>query len=208
MESRFSFLTIAKESEGVYKEKGSKFISYAIPVNSTEAIKLHLERLRRHHFDARHHCFAWMLGPEKSNHRASDDGEPNHSAGDPILGQIRSQDLTDILIVVVRYFGGTKLGVSGLINAYKTAAADAISHAVIIEREVFFQVRVTADYKATADVMKLIKDFDANISKQQFNDSESVLSLDIPERNREEFQRKVQLIRSMGSNIEVSFDDL
>ena len=208
MQSSYSFLTIAKDSEGIFKEKGSKFISYAIPVDSLQSIKDSLEKIRKEHFDARHHCFAWMLGPEKQNYRAFDDGEPNHTAGDPILGQIRSRGLTNILIVVVRYFGGTKLGVSGLINAYKTSAADAISKATIIEKEVLFSAVLKSDYKYTAEVMKLVKEFDATISEQQFTENESLLSLQIPLRNRDGLLRKVQLIQSMGTPIVLSFQNL
>lgn len=208
MQSPYSFLTIAKDSEGIFKEKGSKFISYAIPVDSLQSIKDSLEKIRKEHFDARHHCFAWMLGPEKQNYRAFDDGEPNHTAGDPILGQIRSRGLTNILIVVVRYFGGTKLGVSGLINAYKTSAADAISKATIIEKEVLFSAVLKSDYKYTAEVMKLVKEFDATISEQQFTENESLLSLQIPLRNRDGLLRKVQLIQSMGTPIVLSFQNL
>src|SRR5690606_7725476 len=120
------YRTIAQPAEGLYKEKGSKFIALAYPVYTEEEIKDRLAELRKKYYDARHHCYAYMLGADKSRYRANDDGEPNHSAGDPILGQIRSADLSNVLVVVVRYFGGTKLGVSGLITAYKTATADAL----------------------------------------------------------------------------------
>jgi uncharacterized YigZ family protein len=118
----FSYLTIASPSEGSYKEKGSRFLAFAYPVSSETEIREKLESLKAQYFDARHHCYAWMLGPEKKHFRANDDGEPNHSAGDPILGQLRAMKLTNVLIVVVRYFGGTKLGVGGLISAYRSAA--------------------------------------------------------------------------------------
>src|SRR5690242_5641679 len=124
--SVFSYQTIEKSSDSIYKEKGSRFLAFARPVSSESDVKKVLESLRKEYFDARHHCFAWILGPEKKLFRAFDDGEPNHSAGDPILGQIRSRNLTNVLVVVVRYFGGTKLGVGGLISAYKTAASDAL----------------------------------------------------------------------------------
>src|SRR6186713_1623645 len=129
-----SFFTITSASQGIYKEKGSKFLSFAYPVQSESDIKEHIAFLKSEYFDARHHCYAWMLGPERNHFRAFDDGEPNHSAGDPILGQIRSKNLTNVLVVVVRYFGGTKLGVGGLISAYKIAAEEALSKAVIIEK--------------------------------------------------------------------------
>ncbi len=121
--SVFSYITIKAGSQGIYKEKGSKFLSFAHPIATEEEGKEFLLSLKKKYFDARHHCFAWVLDADKSRHRASDDGEPNHSAGDPILGQIRSRNLTNVIVVVVRYFGGTKLGVGGLMAAYKTAAS-------------------------------------------------------------------------------------
>jgi uncharacterized YigZ family protein len=166
----FKYRTIQASSQGIYKEKGSKFLAFAFPVNSEDELKEHLEKLRKEYFDARHHCYAFVLGADKSRFRANDDGEPNHSAGDPILGQIRSKDLTNILIVVVRYFGGTKLGVSGLIQAYKVAAEDALKNAVIIEVDVMNEISIQYDYSATPDVMKLVKDFDLVIKEQSFED--------------------------------------
>ena len=132
MMSIFYFHTIKDSAEGLYKEKGSKFLAFAFPVTTEDEIKDCQEKIRKKYFDARHHCYAWILGADKSQLRANDDGEPNHSAGDPILGQIRSRDLTDVLVVVVRYFGGTKLGVSGLIQAYRAAAEDALNNTTII----------------------------------------------------------------------------
>ena len=120
------YLTISKPSEGLFKDRGSKFIAFAYPVSTEEEIKEIQEKLRSDYHDARHHCYAYMLGKDKNVFRANDDGEPSSTAGKPILGQIKSYDLTNILIIVIRYFGGTKLGVSGLINAYKTAADDSI----------------------------------------------------------------------------------
>ena len=128
-----SFLTIGQPAEGLYKEKGSKFIGLAFPVKTEDEVKERLEETRKTYYDARHHCYAYILGHEGTQFRANDDGEPNHSAGDPILGQIRSKELTNTLVIVVRYFGGTKLGVSGLINAYKTAAALALDNTSIEE---------------------------------------------------------------------------
>src|SRR6202008_3622947 len=119
--------------------------------------------LKSEYFDARHHCYAWMLGPERNHFRAFDDGEPNHSAGDPILGQIRSKNLTNVLVVVVRYFGGTKLGVGGLIAAYKIAAEDALNNCAVIEKEVMKRIALSYEYAVTSDVMRLVKDFDMNI---------------------------------------------
>lgn len=164
-------MTLKEESEGLYKEKGSKFLAFAFPVNDEQDIKEKLDGLRKKYYDARHHCYAYILGKEKENYRANDDGEPNHSAGDPILGQIRSNDLTNVLIVVVRYFGGTKLGVGGLITAYKTAAAEAIMANEIIIEVVTKKIRFTFDYLDMNDVMRLIKEYDLEIKSQDFDNS-------------------------------------
>jgi uncharacterized YigZ family protein len=129
-----SYKTIKKESQGYFKDKGSKFLAFAFPVKSEEEIKEILTRLRKEHHSARHHCYAWRLGSEEITFRANDDGEPSSTAGKPILGQLLSFEVTNILIIVVRYFGGTLLGVSGLINAYKNAAADSLNNAEIIEK--------------------------------------------------------------------------
>lgn len=153
-----TYRTIANPSEGLFKDKGSKFLAFAFPVESEDEIKSILQVIKKNHFSARHHCYAWRLGYEKLLFRANDDGEPSSTAGKPILGQIQSFDLTNILIVVVRYFGGTLLGVSGLINAYKNAANDAILQAEIIEKLVERKLIVEFDYGAMNDVMKIFKD--------------------------------------------------
>jgi len=153
-----TYKTIANPSEGLFKDKGSKFISFAFPVESEDEIKNIIQTIKKEHFSARHHCYAWRLGYEKLVFRANDDGEPSSTAGKPILGQIQSFDLTNILIVVVRYFGGTLLGVSGLINAYKNAASDAILQAEIVERLVEKSLIIEFDYGAMNDVMKIFKD--------------------------------------------------
>lgn len=153
-----TFRTIEKPSEGIFKDKGSKFIAYAFPVNSEEEIKEIVLSIRKEHHSARHHCYAWRLGADKLQFRVNDDGEPSSTAGKPILGQIQSFDLTNILIVVVRYFGGTLLGVSGLINAYRNAANEAINQAIIIEKIVERQLLIEFDYSAMNEVMKIIKD--------------------------------------------------
>ncbi len=163
-----SYLTLARSSEGFYKEKGSKFISLAYKVYDEEEVKSILLSLRKQYHDARHHCYAYILGQDQTNYRANDDGEPNHSAGDPILGQIRSHNLTNVLIVVIRYFGGTKLGVGGLISAYKTAAAEAIASNEIIEEIVFEKITVDFEYPAMNEIMRVIKDYDLTIIEQDF----------------------------------------
>src|SRR5882672_5339812 len=162
----FSFLTIQTPAQGIYKEKGSKFLAFAIPVDSENEIKKQLELLRKKYFDARHHCYAYVLGRDKTKFKAHDDGEPNHSASDPILGQIRSKNLTDVLVVVVRYFGGVKLGVGGLMQAYKAAAEDAISHAGIVEVEVSKEIELKFEYARLPEVMRLVKDLELEIVEQ------------------------------------------
>ena len=166
-DSSDSFLTLAGKSEGIHKDKGSKFLYFAFPIQSEEDIKAALSSLRKTYFDATHHCYAWILGKDGLHHRANDDGEPNHSAGDPILGQIRSHLLTNTLIVVVRYFGGTKLGVSGLINAYRTAAALAIEENQIIREWVKSEFEISFSYLAMNEVMKVIKAFELEIKAQE-----------------------------------------
>lgn len=153
-----TYKTISAPSEGLFKDKGSKFIAYAYPVTSEDQIKEIVQAIKKEHYSARHHCYAWRLGHEKLLFRANDDGEPSSTAGKPILGQIQSFDLTNILIVVVRYFGGTLLGVSGLINAYRNAALDAIDRAEIVEKLVEKQLLIEFDYGVMNDVMKLFKD--------------------------------------------------
>jgi uncharacterized YigZ family protein len=152
-----AYLTLARKSSGLYKDKGSKFHFFAFPVEDEEEIKQALAELRKTYFDASHHCYAWILGYKGLNFRANDDGEPNHTAGDPILGQLKSHQLTNSMIVVVRYFGGTKLGVSGLIQAYKAAAALAIEENIIIEKKVMCQLSIQFGYPQMNDVMKIIK---------------------------------------------------
>ena len=164
-----SYKTIKNISEGIYKEKGSKFITYAFPVTCEEDIKIEIDKLKKEYYDARHHCYAYMLGADKKTFRANDDGEPSSTAGKPILGQILSTELTNILIVVIRYFGGTKLGVSGLIRAYKTAALDAISNAEIIEKTVNDIYDIHFDYLVMNDVMRIIKEEEPLQIDQDFN---------------------------------------
>ena len=153
-----TYKTILAPSEGLFKDKGSKFIAYAFPVHSENEIKEIIQTIKKEHYSARHHCYAWRLGHEKLHFRANDDGEPSSTAGKPILGQIQSFDLTNILIVVVRYFGGILLGASGLINAYRNAAFDAITNAEIVEKIVEKLYLVEFDYGVMNEVMKVFKD--------------------------------------------------
>jgi uncharacterized YigZ family protein len=185
-----TYRTIVAPTESIYKEKGSKFMAFAYPVYSEEDIKEHLAELRKKYFDARHHCYAYTLGADKSRYRANDDGEPNHSAGDPILGQIRSTDLSNVLVVVVRYFGGTKLGVSGLINAYKTATADALAEATIIEKHETVLLQVHFEYPQMNDVMSLVKEYNLDVRDQQFELS-CLLIIEVRKQLQEEVTAKL-----------------
>ncbi len=153
-----SYKTIAQASEGTFKDKGSKFIAYAYPVFSEEKVKEHLKRLKKEHYNACHHCYAWRLGADMEHFRTNDDGEPSSTAGKPILGQLQSNELTNMVIIVVRYFGGTLLGVSGLINAYRSAAAEAIANAKIITKIVEDVYSIEFNYLNMNNVMKLIKE--------------------------------------------------
>lgn len=163
-----TYLSVSAPSKGIYKEKGSKFLAFLFPVENEDQIKEHLSRLHREYFDARHHCFAYRLGLSGEIWRVNDDGEPSSTAGRPIYGQILSNSLSDVLIVVVRYFGGIKLGVPGLINAYRSAASDAISNAVTVTRTAGKTLHLNFGYGVMNDVMKVIKDMSLTPSGQDF----------------------------------------
>jgi uncharacterized YigZ family protein len=204
--SIFSFLSLAAPAQALYKEKGSKFYAFAYPVDSEEKVKQKLDDLKKEYFDARHYCFAYVLGANKLKYRAFDDGEPNHSAGDPILGQIRSKNLTNVLIVVVRYFGGTKLGVGGLMIAYKTAAEDALNNGLVIECEVMKPVEIIYDYTSTPEVMKLIKEYDVKISAQQFEE-DCMLKGEMRLKDYDLFFKEVQLLIALRNKIRLIESD-
>lgn len=165
----YTYKTIEKESEGIYREKGSKFIALAFPVKNEDAVKERLSEVKRKYYDARHHCYAYILGPNKDSYRLNDDGEPSGTAGRPIHGQLLSKDVTDTLIIVVRYFGGIKLGVSGLLNAYKTAAKDALENSHIITKFVEEQYGISFPPVAMNKVMQLLKRDSVKIMDQQYN---------------------------------------
>ena len=172
------FKTIAATSEGYYTEKRSKFLAFAHPVRTVDEIKELLAGYRKKYYDARHVCYAYMLGAERTEFRANDDGEPSSTAGKPILGQINSNELTDILIVVVRYYGGVNLGTSGLIVAYREAAADALAHATIETRQVEEVGKYSFAYPQMNDVMRIVKDMNPRIVSQTYdNTCEIVLSI-------------------------------
>lgn len=198
----FSYLTVSAPAEGLYKEKGSKFLSFVFPVADEVDVKRCLERLRKEYFDARHHCYAWVLGASRSLYRVSDDGEPNHSAGDPILGQIKSRNLTNVLVVVVRYFGGVKLGVGGLVAAYRTAAKDALDKSQIIQKELTKELKLRYDYENTAEVMRLVKEFDMDVLSQQYHETcELIVSIKV--RFEEKMKQKVELLNATGTRVTI-----
>lgn len=153
-----TYKMLSAPGEGLYKEKGSKFIATAFTVTSEEEVKQALVEVKKKYYDARHHCYGYMIGPDKSCFRSSDDGEPSGTAGKPILNQILSKDVTNVCVIVVRYFGGIKLGVSGLINAYKTAARDALDNAVIVEKTVDEVYSLEFGYPLMNDVMRVMKE--------------------------------------------------
>lgn len=173
------FRTIQNTGEGVYKEKGSKFYGYVYPCASVEVIKEHLNRLRKENPGCVHVCYAYCLGSKKEDYRYSDDGEPSNSAGAPIYGQIKSFELTNVLVAVVRYYGGTNLGVGGLINAYRTAAKEAFDNATIIEDEDRETVELTFTYEAMPFVMNTVKASDCTILEQDFEESPKLI-LSVP----------------------------
>ena len=163
-----SYKTIAKPSEGeLFKDKNSKFYGYAFPVSNEDQIKTHLEAIKKEHYAARHWCYAYQLGTEKQRYRVNDDGEPGNSAGMPIYGQIQSYQLTNILIIVVRYYGGTKLGMGGLINAYRTGANLALEAAEIIERTIDSRFQLQFEYKHMSKVMRMLKEQRVEIINQK-----------------------------------------
>ena len=163
------YRTVAAPAEAACRERSSKFLAYIYPVSSEEEIRTILDDLHKRFFDATHHCYAWRLGPRGERFRANDDGEPSGTAGKPILGQLLSNDITDCLLVVVRYFGGTKLGVPGLIAAYRESAAEAIAAASIVDRTVDRTVRVDFPYVAMNDIMRAVKELQPRIEEQIFD---------------------------------------
>jgi uncharacterized YigZ family protein len=172
-----TYMTIESEAHGLFRDRGSRFIAIAIPVSSQEEIKSRLAELRKEYHDARHHCFAWMLAPDRQAWRISDDGEPSGTAGKPILGQINSRELTNVLVVVIRYFGGTLLGVSGLINAYRNAAADALNNAKVLEKHVCQRWTITFPYICMNDVMKVLRDEECRQSEHTYSGSDVTVEI-------------------------------
>ncbi len=193
------YKTITKTSEGFYKEKGSKFYAFAYPVTTEQEIKELRQKMRKKYYDARHHVYAFRLGANLKIFRSSDDGEPSNSSGPPILGQIQSNGLTNILIVVIRYFGGTKLGIPGLINAYRTAAADAIANNTIVEQfeqDIFI---IEFSYTAMNSVMKIIKEEKPKQSNQQF-DNTCKITISVRKQNGNKLKEKFKKIDGLAIN--------
>jgi uncharacterized YigZ family protein len=187
------YKSISSLSEGLYKELGSRFIAKAYPVEGEEEVKAIVDSLRKEYHDARHHCYAYRIGPAGSIWRANDDGEPSGSAGRPILGQIDSAGLSDVLVVVIRYFGGIKLGVPGLIRAYKTATADALCQATVIEKIAGSWYRIGFGYERMPQVMKVIKDLDLPQRNRSFDNSCS-LEVRVRDTLKEEFLERTGTI--------------
>ncbi|MES2516858.1 MAG: YigZ family protein [Bacteroidota bacterium] len=171
------YQTIQSPSEGLFKDKGSKFYAFAYPFTQESEVKSLIEPLRKEHFKAVHFCYAYRIGTDKNNFRVNDDGEPSGSAGRPILNVLLSKEITNILVVVVRYWGGTLLGVPGLINAYKSATEEALANAEIIEKTVNEVYQITYEYVQMNDIMKVIKDFDLKIINQKF-DNQCVIEIE------------------------------
>lgn len=190
-----SYKTIKSLSEGYYTEKRSKFLSFAIPVKTVEDVKEQVEKYRKQYYDSRHVCWAYMIGADRQNFRSNDDGEPSSTAGKPILGQINSNELTDILIIVVRYFGGVELGTSGLIVAYRTAAAEAIAAADIEERTVDEDIIVRFEYPYMNGIMKIVKDDNPEIISQKF-DMDCEIHLRIRKGEADRLKGKLQKVES------------
>lgn len=174
-----TYRTIEAESKGLFRDRGSRFIALAFPVASQDEIKTRLAELRKEYHDARHHCYAWVLGHDRQAYRVNDDGEPSGTAGRPILGQINSRELTNVLVVVIRYFGGTLLGVSGLINAYRNAAADALDNAAVTERHMMEKWVITFPYAAMNDVMKILRDEECSQSDHRYSGSDVTIEITV-----------------------------
>lgn len=194
-----SYLTVEGNSEAIFKERSSKFLCYAFHVESEEEIAAYLEPLRKRYYDATHHCYAWRLGPFGERFRANDDGEPSSTAGKPILGQLLSREITNCLIVVVRYFGGTKLGVPGLIAAYKESTALVLAECEIVERTVDVKISVSFSYIAMNDVMRVVKDMQPKVLGQEF-DNLCTMTLSIREGDSEQLIARLEKVE--GATVE------
>lgn len=194
------YLTINKAGSAEFKDRGSKFIAYAYPVDNAASFKEHLQSLKKEHAKAAHHCFAYRLGINGDSFRVSDDGEPSGTAGKPILGQIDSKKLTDTAVIVVRYFGGSLLGVPGLINAYKTATALALQMIPVIQKQIETIYSLEFDYTRMNDIMHIIKQYNCTILEQEMQLFPSV-RLGIPQNRLEEVLFKLKELRNVGMKL-------
>lgn len=195
-----SYKTIVGESEGIYKEKGSKFIARAFHASTEDDCKELLAKVKKEYHDARHHCYAYRIGPEAEQFRSNDDGEPSGTAGKPILNQIYSFELFDVFVVVVRYFGGTKLGISGLITAYKAATLEALSIARIETRHITREMEFSFEYPIMNDVMRIIKEEKLKINEQYY-DTNCVIKLTVDKSNLESVLIRLEKIRDLKFNV-------
>lgn len=198
-----TYKTIADRAEGFFKDRGSKFLAFAFPVTNEVEIKNYLDLLKKEYHDARHHCYAWKLGVHSQNFRANDDGEPSNSAGKPILNQLEKADLTNVLLVVVRYFGGTLLGVGGLITAYKTASMDCLNKCKIITRHIQKTYLIEFEYPLMNEVMKAVKDLNLETYDQEFEISCS-LKLRVNLELEKSLIRKLEAIQGCSFKIDDS----
>jgi len=203
LSSKDTYRTIAKAgNEVLFKDRNSKFYGHALPINSEEDVKAHIEALKKQHHTARHWCYAYQLGVSSITYRANDDGEPNNSAGMPIYGQIQSFEVTNILVVIVRYFGGTKLGVGGLINAYKTSAKMALEASPILEKTINKLIKIECAYDELNKVMRIVKDKKLKIANQEMH-LNCTLYIEVRLKNAEAIFNQLKLLHK----IKVQFID-
>jgi uncharacterized YigZ family protein len=195
-ETEDTYKTLAAPAEGVYTEKRSKFLAFAMPVRTVDEVKQLVEAYQKKYYDARHLCYAYMLGPERKDFRANDNGEPSGTAGKPILGQINSNELTNVLIMVVRYFGGIKLGTGGLIVAYRAAAAEALANAEVVERTVDEDVSFSFEYPFMNDVMRIVKEEEPEVISQNF-DMDCVMTLRIRKSGIAKLRSRLEKVTSL-----------
>lgn len=202
-----TYKMITAASEGLFTDRGSKFFAYAFPVMDEDDIKIYLEEIKKEHWKARHHCYAWRLGTDGNNYRANDDGEPSGTAGKPILGQLDSFDITNTLVVVVRYFGGTKLGVGGLINAYRTGAIEALKKNTIEEKTIDNYYKITYDYGITSQIMNFVNQYQLRLVSQGF-DAKAMLTFAVKISEAENILRLLEeksMNESFAEEFEIDF---
>jgi uncharacterized YigZ family protein len=199
MDTDDSYKTIAAIAEGTYSEKRSKFLAFALPVETVDEVKRYVAEYQKRYYDARHACYAYMLGAERTDFRANDNGEPSGTAGKPILGQINSYGLTNILIIVVRYFGGIKLGTSGLIVAYRQAAIEALENATIIEKTVDEDITFSFEFPMMNSVMKIVKDMNPQIISQGY-DTDCTMTLRIRRGMMPQLRERLSKVESLHFN--------